>query len=152
MTSIHLLKPDLPQDVSKFPPVSYRTSALWGRCPALSTTLLDLSKQGIGYRWPCAILGWLSSWTYKDWPLYRGTIWFWSLQVVSLGVLCQIWAAWSVYTDIVWWSPLRDLPSHFGSSRTPTRPSFSWSYCLVIAPVSFSNYITSVINLIITSR
>ena len=30
-----------PQDVSKFPPVSYRTLALWGRCPAL-TPLLHL--------------------------------------------------------------------------------------------------------------
>ena len=25
-----------PQDVWKFPPVFYRTSALWGRCPALT--------------------------------------------------------------------------------------------------------------------
>ena len=30
-----------PQDVWKFTPVSYRTSALWGRCPAL-TPLLQL--------------------------------------------------------------------------------------------------------------
>ena len=30
-----------PQDVRKFTPVSYRTSALWGRCPAL-TPLLHL--------------------------------------------------------------------------------------------------------------
>ena len=30
-----------PQDVWKFTPVSYRTSALWGRCPAL-TLLLQL--------------------------------------------------------------------------------------------------------------
>ena len=38
------------QDVWKFTPVSYRTSALWGRCPAL-TPLLQLSLQA-GLRVP----------------------------------------------------------------------------------------------------
>ena len=36
------------QDIWKFTPVSYRTSALWGRCPAL-TPLLQLSLQA-GHR------------------------------------------------------------------------------------------------------
>ena len=49
-----------PQDIWKFTPVFYRTSALWGRCPSLTPiSSLDHSEQGIGYRWPCAILGWL---------------------------------------------------------------------------------------------
>ena len=34
----------------KFPPVFYRTSALWGRCPALTPLLHWITQQGIGYR------------------------------------------------------------------------------------------------------
>ena len=48
------------QDIRKFTPVSYRTLALWGCCLTPTQILyLDHSKQGIGYHWPCAILGWL---------------------------------------------------------------------------------------------
>ena len=39
----------------KFTPVSCRTPALLGRCPT-PTSSADHFKQGIGYRWPCAIL------------------------------------------------------------------------------------------------
>ena len=52
-----------PKHVSKFKPVSDTTSAHDGRFTALpcshSTSSLDLSEQGIGYCWPCAILWWL---------------------------------------------------------------------------------------------
>ena len=38
-----------PQDVWKFTPVSYRTSALWGRCPALTSPLhLNTSSRATG--------------------------------------------------------------------------------------------------------
>ena len=43
----------LSQDVWKFTPLSYRTLA-----PHFPSSA-DHYKQGIGYRWPCAILGWL---------------------------------------------------------------------------------------------
>ena len=36
--------------VWKFTPLSYRTSALWGRCPALTPLLHWITQQGIGYR------------------------------------------------------------------------------------------------------
>ena len=65
--------------------MSDRTSALWGLCPFHSTTSLDHPKQGIGYGWPCAILGWLV--TYRLAPLeealsinwsHHSVIWFFS--------------------------------------------------------------------------
>ena len=34
------------QDVWKFTPVSYRTSALWGRCPALTPLLVMITRSG----------------------------------------------------------------------------------------------------------
>ena len=47
-----------PQDVWKFT-MFYRTSPLGPLPCSHSTSSLDHSQQDIGYRWPCAILGWL---------------------------------------------------------------------------------------------
>ena len=36
-------------DVSKFPPVFYRTSVLWGRCPALTLSLHWITSSRASY-------------------------------------------------------------------------------------------------------
>ena len=51
-----------PQDgrTSRNPPCVLQDIGPLGPLPCShSTSLLDHSQQGIGYRWPCAILGWL---------------------------------------------------------------------------------------------
>ena len=49
----------LSQDIWKFTRVLQDIGPLGPLPCSHSTFLADYSKQGIGYRWPCAILGWL---------------------------------------------------------------------------------------------